>query len=45
MLVSLHWEELSAKYYIYADTDTADEWLPFQKNLDAKAFLIKRKRF
>jgi len=45
MAISLHWEELSAKYFIYVDVDSRHGWVPFRKDMEAKAFLVKRKAF
>jgi len=43
MAISLHLKELSAKYYIYVDEGWGDGWVRFRKNMEVKAFLIKRK--
>ena len=45
MAISLRWKELSAKYLIYADADSEDEWVPFQKNMEINAISIVRKAF
>jgi hypothetical protein len=43
MAVTLHLEELSLMYEILADTTGQKEFVRFQKGLNIKAFLIKRK--
>jgi hypothetical protein len=45
MVIGLHWEELSAKYLIFADADSEDGWVPLQKNMEITAFSIMRKAF
>jgi len=45
MAISLRWEELSAKYHIFADVDSADRWVPFRKNMEIIAISILRKAF
>jgi hypothetical protein len=45
MVIGLHWEELSAKYFIFADADSEDEWVLFQKDMEITAFSIVRKAF
>ena len=41
--VGLNLEELSVKFYIFAEADEEDYYIPFKKNMEIKAFLIKRK--
>ncbi len=43
MAVGLHYEELSAKFEIYAYVD--EKIIPFVKDLEINAFLVKRKVF
>lgn len=43
MAVGLNLKELSAKFEIYAEADENEEFIPFQKNMNLEAFLIKRK--
>lgn len=43
MAVGLNLTELSAKFEIYAETIEMDEFVPFRKNMNLQAFLIKRK--
>jgi hypothetical protein len=43
MVISLYWEELSAKYHIYVDTDSKDGWVPFRKGMKITAFSARRK--
>jgi len=43
MAIGLYIEELSLKFDIYAKT--SGEFMPFYKNIEATAFLIKRKSF
>jgi hypothetical protein len=45
MAINLRWKELSAKYLIYADADSEDGWVPFQKNMKINAISIVRKAF
>jgi hypothetical protein len=43
MAVGLNLEELSRTYDIYAEVIQEDQFIPFQKNLEISAFLVKRK--
>ncbi|SEP36466.1 hypothetical protein SAMN05660816_05481 [Niastella yeongjuensis] len=43
MAIGLHFEELSSKFEIYVDVNGEWDFIPFQKGLNIKAFLIKRK--
>jgi uncharacterized protein DUF6934 len=43
MAISLHMEELSEMFVILADINGDWEFIPFQKGLDVKGFLVKRK--
>lgn len=43
MAVSINQDELSEKFEIFAEVDYSTEFLPFQKNMQISAFLIKRK--
>jgi hypothetical protein len=43
MAVGLNLDELSRQFEIYAEVDNNDEFIPFQKNMNISAFLIKRK--
>jgi hypothetical protein len=43
MAVGLNLEELSIKFYIFAEVDNEEEYILFDKNMDIKAFLVKRK--
>ena len=43
MAVSLHLEELSTKFEIFSEIEGQEEFVRFQKGLNIKAFLVKRK--
>lgn len=43
MAITLNFEELSTMFEIYVDTTGQKEFVQFQKGLNVKAFLIKRK--
>lgn len=43
MAIGLHLEELSSMFEIYVDTSGEWDLVPFQKGLNVKAFLVKRK--
>jgi hypothetical protein len=43
MAIGLNLEELSARFEIYVDISGELDFVPFQKGLSVKAFLIKRK--
>jgi hypothetical protein len=43
MAISLHLEELFAMFEIYVDIKGEWDFVPFQKGLNIKAFLVKRK--
>ena len=43
MAIGINLEELSEKFEIYVEVDSKNEFLPFQKNMQIIAFLIKRK--
>ncbi|MBO9204983.1 MULTISPECIES: DUF6934 family protein [Niastella] len=43
MAIGLHFEELSSKFEIYVDIKGERDFIPFQKALNIRAFLIKRK--
>jgi hypothetical protein len=43
MAVTLHFEELSAKFEIYCRVDAIPEYLRFEKDMAVSGFLIKRK--
>ena len=43
MAVGLNIEELTEKFEIFCEVDNGTEFLPFQKNMQISAFLIKRK--
>jgi hypothetical protein len=41
--ISINLEELSEKFEIYAEIITSKLWLPFKKNMEAQAFVVKKK--
>jgi len=43
MAISLNLEELSEKFEIYAEAKEIPEFLPFRKNMQIMAFLVKQK--
>ncbi len=43
MAIGLNLEELSVTYEIYAEIDSQDELVIFQKNMEISAFVFKRK--
>ena len=43
MAVGLNLDELSEKFEIYGELNDGIEYLPFKKNMQITAFLIKRK--
>jgi hypothetical protein len=43
MAVSINLEELSSSFEIYAEVESQDDFVPFYKNMEINAFLIKRK--
>jgi hypothetical protein len=43
MAVGLNLEELSEKFEIFVEVDNVAEFIPFRKNMEINAFLIKRK--
>ncbi|MHA4812562.1 DUF6934 family protein [Flavitalea flava] len=43
MAVGLNLEELSLNFEIYARIENEDEFVPFRKNMEINAFLIRRR--
>lgn len=43
MAIGLNLEELSKKFEIFAETDDSVELIPFQKNMQVSAFLIRNR--
>jgi hypothetical protein len=43
MAVGINLEELSLTFEIYAEIDKQDDFVPFRKNMEINAFLVKRK--
>ncbi len=42
--IGLNLEELLLTFEIFAEVDYQDQFIPFQKNMEINAFLVKRKR-
>jgi hypothetical protein len=43
MAVGINLEELSSTFEIYAEIEKQDDFVPFRKNMEINAFLVKRK--